>query len=174
MGVFSVIRGQPRFKISIEVALPRTFNGLPGEPFAKNVGGHGDNPLQARTGTAAGMDQGDGTAVGVADKQVIANPALPKDLGQHRQSLVMHEIDPSRKWAGVGTTVSQAAVDQCTAAGAFCQTGRKIPPQGHASQPFVKEYQGGRSIRTGTDPFGLQPPPGCTRSDVESDPTGYF
>ena len=105
------------------------------------------------------MNQGDGATVGVADKKVIANAGLPNDLWQHHQSLVVHEIDLSRQRAGGGAPISPAAVDQCPVTGDFDQSGREIPPQGHASQPFVKKYQGGRFIRRGTHPCDLQPAP---------------
>ena len=123
---------------------------------------------------ATGVNQGNGAAIGMADEKMIPNAGLLNDIGQYHHGLMVHEIYRTRQRARIGTTVSQATEHQCAATGEFNQPGRKIAPQIHTTQPFVKEYQGGRSIRTGADQFGLQPTPGCTGLDVESDPAGYL
>ncbi len=73
VGILPMVKGQARFEIPVAVSSACGFNGSPGKILAKNMGGQGNHPPQPRARITTGMDQGDGTAVGMADKKMVAN-----------------------------------------------------------------------------------------------------
>ena len=154
--------------------MARGSNGSPGEILAKDMGGQADHTHQTRSDTATGVNQGNGAAIGMADEKMIPNAGLLNDIGQYHHGLMVHEIYRTRQRARIGTTVSQATVNQGSAAGEFNQPGRKIAPQIHTTQPFVKEYQGRGFIRSGPDPDRFQPSAAGTYMKVESTLSVYF
>ena len=59
--------------------------------FTEYMGGDGHHPFQRSRADSACVNQGDGTAVGMADQKVIPNAGLLDDPGQNPKAFFMHE-----------------------------------------------------------------------------------
>jgi len=101
VNIITMISGQFPAQVSgfkVGFGLPNTAQG---EFLDEDMWSHQDQTPQALSGDTAGVDQGDGGAVAVADQDSLADIGGSQDFRQHLLCFVMHETQGAGKGAGV-------------------------------------------------------------------------
>ncbi len=152
----AVVAGEALAQVAFLIGLFDLPDGSDVEVFHEEMRGDHHQAEQALVLRGAGVDRGDGAAVGMADQDRLADAGGVQHAGEHLLGFLVHVGHRAGQGGRVRLAVAEPGVCEHAAAGGLGQALRDVAPQADAAQAFVQQHQRGRAVGWRAPPGGVQ------------------